>query len=107
LHHCTTVIGFYSTLLMPLIAFSHTTCFALEMHPDSGGYDNSAFFVATGAIKKITNWQELLEGIRDEKELHELQSQYKQSFTEQWLYKFDGRSSERLKEIFISPSISC
>jgi hypothetical protein len=107
LHHCTIVIGFYSTLLMPLIAFNHTTCFALEIHPDSGGFDNSAFFVATGAIKKITNWQQLLEGIRDEKELHELQSQYKQSFTEQWLYKFDGRSSERLKEIFISPSISC
>ncbi|RZK09609.1 MAG: hypothetical protein EOO46_13340, partial [Flavobacterium sp.] len=53
------VIGFYSTLLMPLMALPYTTCFSLEMHPKAPGIKLSSFLVNTGAIEEVVGWDEL------------------------------------------------
>jgi hypothetical protein len=95
------VIGFYSTLLMPLMALDHTVCFSLEMHPERLDYKLSSFLVNTGAIKGIDSWDELQLEFNDLQKNFAEQEKNKQSFVDQWMYKFDGRASERLKNILL------
>jgi hypothetical protein len=96
------VIGFYSTLLMPLMALEHTTCFSLEMHPADTGFKFSSFLVETGAIKEAGSWEELKQFVGQLSFHHAEQKKHKQKFIQDWLYKFDGRSGERLKNILLS-----
>lgn len=96
------VIGFYSTLLMPLMALPYTTCFSLEMHPMAPGIKLSSFLVNTGAIEEIISWEELETKIGNLPALHQQQVSKKREFIDNWLYKFDGRSGERLKHILLS-----
>ena len=96
------VVGFYSTLLMPLMALEHTTCFSLEMHPAKTGFKFSSFLVETGAIKEAGSWEELSQFVGQLSFHHAEQKKHKQKFIQDWLYKFDGRSGERLKNILLS-----
>jgi hypothetical protein len=99
---CKIIIGFYSTLLMPLMAMGHTVCFALEMHPAKLENEPSSFLTETGAIKKIDSWAQLSDAFENLDAIFQEQKSNKGKFTEDWLYKFDGKSTERLKNILLS-----
>jgi hypothetical protein len=96
------VIGFNSTLLLPLMAMDHTICFALEMHPAKLEKASSVFLTETGAIKKIDSWAQLSDAFKNLDAIFQDQKRNKGKFTEDWLYKFDGKSTERLKNILLS-----
>lgn len=91
----TIIIGFYSTLLMPLMAMKHTVCFSLEMHPASVAKPLSDFLTKTGASLQIKKWEELYMAYQDIDTLYQQQLMKKDEFIKNWLYKFDGNSSER------------
>ncbi len=95
------VIGFYSTLLMPLMALKNTVCFSLEMHPLKLKKEPSAFLVNTGATKRIATWEELKNAFDQLDQIHNDQKQVKNKFLKNWLYKFDGQSTERLKSVLL------
>lgn len=96
------IIGFYSTLLMPLMAMDHTVCFSLEMHPDKLDKKPSSFLVESGAINEVNSWDALDEAINNLDEIYKIQTEHKKSFIAKWMYKFDGHSSDRLKNILIN-----
>lgn len=96
------IIGFYSTLLMALMALDHTVCFSLEMHPEKSNYELSSFLVETGATMKINNWEELKKCMDNIESIYHYQTRFKKKFISEWLYKFDGMASERLKNILLS-----
>lgn len=96
------VLGFYSTLLMPLMAMKHTVCFSLEMHPSVLEKKPSMFLVETGAINIVNSWEELGRAFEQLDDIFRKQTDFKKSFIEEWMYKFDGKSSERLKSILLS-----
>ena len=96
------IIGFYSTLLMPMMAMEHTVCFSLEMHPSSPEKEPSMFLVETGATKKINNWEQLGNAFENLDEISDEQKRFKKKFIEDWLYKFDGKSTERLRNILLN-----
>lgn len=94
----TIVIGFYSTLMMPLMAMKHTVCFSLEMHPAPVTKPLSGFLTRTGASQQINTWGELHKACQDIDKLYQQQLLVKEKFIKDWLYKFDGKSSERFIE---------
>lgn len=96
------VIGFYSTLLMPLMALDHTICFSLDMYPAKPQNQLAGFLLKTGAIKGVDNWEELEKDFENLEAIFQEQRNCKQAFIDQWMYKFDGRCSERMKNILLS-----
>jgi hypothetical protein len=96
------IIGFYSTLMMPLMAMRHTVCFSLEMHPAPVAKPLSDFLTNTGASLQIKNWDELYQAYTNIDFLYQQQSIVKEAFIKDWLYKFDGKSSERFIEALYS-----
>jgi hypothetical protein len=96
-----TVLGFSSTLLLPFMAMDHTTCFTLEMHPDQE-VRSSAFLVESNACHPVSNFEDLSKKLIELKSWHEKQKQFKEEFIKNYMYKFDGRASARLKEILLS-----
>lgn len=99
---CRIIIGFYSTLLMPLMAMEHAVCFSLEMHPIKLEKEPSFFLTETGAISKIESWEQLANAFKNLDAIFQEQKRNKGKFIEDWLYRFDGRSTERLKNILLS-----
>lgn len=98
---CRIILGFYSTLLMPLMAFNDTICFSLEMHPNPAKEGLSTFLVESGAIRKIISWKELGDVFNCLDVEANKQKTKKQQFIDDWLYKFDGKSTERLRTILV------
>jgi hypothetical protein len=98
---CKIIIGFYSTLLMPLMAMEHTVCFALEMHPAKLEKEPSYFLTETGAIKRIDSWEQLFDAFKNLDEIFQEQKRNKGKFAEDWLFRFDGKSTERLKNVLL------
>ncbi|WP_196265979.1 glycosyltransferase family 52 [Pontibacter rufus] len=94
------VLGFYSTYLMPFASFKHTTLITYENHP-AGGFLVSRPFVEAGVAHPIYDLQELHAILPDIAQLHQQQLPNKIKFTEAWMYKFDGKSGERLREILL------
>ncbi|KAA3436584.1 polysialyltransferase family glycosyltransferase [Rufibacter hautae] len=95
------VMGFYSTLLMPLVAFPHTTIITLENHPVDEVFP-SKFLVDSGVghpVYQIENLSQVLSSID---ELHKSQLLNKKSFIENWMFKLDGKAGERLREVLLS-----
>lgn len=97
-----TILGFSSTLLLPLMAMEHTVCFSLEMHPIKLEKEPSFFLTETGAISKIESWEQLANAFKNLDAIFQEQKRNKGKFIEDWLYRFDGRSTERLKNILLS-----
>jgi len=95
------ILGFYSTLLMPLMALPHTTCYSFEMHPGPPGFALSAFLTETGAITEVRSWHALEQYIETNDVIHNSQATHKLGFINSWLYRFDGHSRERLKNILL------
>ncbi len=98
------VLGFYSTLLMPFASFEHTTLVTYENHP-AGKYLVSKPFVEAGVAHPIYNLEELHEVLQDVETLHQKQLPNKAKFTEEWMYKFDGKAGERLRNILLSDDL--
>ena len=97
------VVGFYSTYLLPFAALKHTTLITYENHP-SGKLMVSRAFTDAGVGHAIVDLNELYELLPNLETLHQKQISNKAKFTEDWLYKFDGKSGERLKEVLIKPN---
>jgi hypothetical protein len=98
------VLGFYSTLLMPLAAFIHTTVITYENHP-IGNYLVSKSYVEAGVAHPIYNLEELRTILPRIEELHQKQLPHKAKFIQEWMYKFDGKAGERLRDILLSKDL--
>ncbi|MFT2010070.1 polysialyltransferase family glycosyltransferase [Pontibacter sp. 13R65] len=94
------IVGFFSTYLLPLIAMEHTTVLTLENHP-VGNLNVSKSFIEAGVAQPVYNLQELEWALEHINMLHQQQMFNKAKFTREWLYKFDGKSGERLREILL------
>jgi hypothetical protein len=96
-----TVLGFSSTLLMPFMAMDHTACFTLEMHPQKGGSYYSGFLLESKACDQVTSFEDLKDKLINRDAWHRKQKAYKNAFIDKWMYKFDGKCSERLRKVLI------
>ncbi len=94
------IFGFYSTYLMPFAAMKHTTLITYENHP-AGKLDVSKSFIDAGVAHPIYDLNELYEILPNIEQLHARQLPNKAKFTEEWMYKFDGKSGERLRDILL------
>lgn len=94
------VLGFHSTLMMPFVAMKGVCCFSLNVHPE---IDEAVLpsMLESKAIKTVRRLDELKECFENISSEYEEQLQYKEEFTLQWLYKFDGKSSQRLRNILL------
>lgn len=102
IHQLDTVLGFSSTLLMPFMAMEQICCFAMEMHPIKGAKAYSYFFLDSGACNAVHSFEELEGNLSDSKCWHEKQKLMKKNFIDKYMFRFDGKSSERLKDILLS-----
>jgi hypothetical protein len=98
------VIGFYSTYLMPFAAMPHTTLITLENHP-AGNLNVSKSFVNAGVAHPVYSLAELPEALHNIAHLHQQQLPDKKKFEQDWLYKFDGKAGERLRDILLSDEL--
>ena len=95
------VLGFSSTLLMPFMAMDHITCFTLEMHPEKADINYSDFLLQSKACEPVYNFEELKTKLIDLESCHLQQKKHKAHFIENWMYKFDGNSSQRLRKVLL------
>ncbi|WP_161890252.1 polysialyltransferase family glycosyltransferase [Pontibacter russatus] len=98
------VLGFYSTLLMPFAAFPHTAVVTYENHP-IGRIDVSKSFIEAGVAHPVYSMQDLEWALQHIEQLHQKQLPNKAKFTEEWMYKFDGKAGERLRDILLSDKL--
>jgi hypothetical protein len=98
------VIGFFSTYLLPLISMQHVTLLTLENHP-VGKLDVSKSFTDAGVAYPIYDLEELPWALDHIEKLHQMQLPNKEKFKKDWLYKFDGKSGERLLDILLSDDL--
>jgi len=100
LHDISIVLGFHSTLMMPFVAMKHICCISLNVHPD---IDEGILpsMLESKAIRTIKSLAELHNCFDDIFSVYKEQVQYKEEFTLQWMYKFDGKSSQRLRNILL------
>jgi hypothetical protein len=98
------VIGFYSTYLMPLATLEHTTLITLENHP-AGKLDVSKPFIDAGVAHPIYNLKELSGALENVDQLHRQQLPHKNKFEKEWLFKFDGKAGERLRDILLDEGL--
>lgn len=94
------VIGFYSTLLLGLAALPHTLLITFEGHP-VGNLSLSSFITDQKVGTAIYDLTELQDLLHNTELLHQQQVVQKERFIEKWLYKFDGRASERLRNLLL------
>lgn len=100
-----TVIGFSSTLLMPFMAMDNICCFSLEVHPAPPNNLYSQFYIEAGVCKPVYSFKELAEELENKELCLGEQRGNKQSFIDNWMYAFDGKSSERLKQILTEDEV--
>lgn len=97
-----TVVNFSSTLLIPFMAMQQICCFTMEMHPDNRTKPYSYFFLDSGACHAVYSFQELKGNLTDRKVWHEKQKLAKENFIDKYMFRFDGKSSERFINIIRS-----
>jgi hypothetical protein len=97
-----TVIGFSSTLLMPFMAMQQVCCFTMEMHPQKGTKPYSYFFLDSGACHAVHSFEESKMKLEERITWHEKQKLMKENFIDKYMFRFDGKSSERLMNILLS-----
>jgi hypothetical protein len=96
-------LGIMSTLQMPVAAQSNTATITLEIHPTAGP-PLSQRWVEAGVCEPVDSFEELAGALERAGELRARQGPNKQSFTEQFLHRLDGRAAERLGEALVSPA---
>ncbi|WP_299819408.1 polysialyltransferase family glycosyltransferase [uncultured Pontibacter sp.] len=95
------VFGFYSTYLLPFAALKHITLLTYEKHP-VGKLMVSKPFTDAGVAYPIFNLEDLYNVLSGSCKIHRDQLSFKAKFTEDWLYRFDGNSGARLRDILLS-----
>ncbi|MBC5993612.1 polysialyltransferase family glycosyltransferase [Pontibacter cellulosilyticus] len=101
LPECRLVFGFNSTYLLPMMALQHITVVVFENHP-AGKVDAFKSFIDAGVAYPVYNIEEFQKILSNITEIHKQQLPNKASFTAEWMYKFDGKSGERLRDILLS-----
>lgn len=96
-----TVLGFTSTLLLPFIAMKNKNCFLLEMHPEPGNEPYSQFLLNSKACHAVLDFNDLSGRLNNWQYWNEEQGKHKNRFIHNYMYKFDGKASERLKQILL------
>jgi len=96
-----TVLGFSSTLLMPFMAMDHVACFTLEMHPQKDKHFYSDFLLQSEACHMVSSFEDLTGKLINRNVWHQKQKVHKNNFIDKWMYKFDGKSAERLRQVLI------
>ncbi len=91
------LLGYYSTLLIPLISLKNSICVTLDIHPD-GEEKLSSFFTELGVAKSITDLTQLESILIQKEAILSAQNENRAHFIENVFYKFDGKSSLRLKK---------
>lgn len=98
------IVGYYSTYLLPLMALPFTTVVTLENHP-MGRIDVSKSFIDAGVAEPIYDLEELHSILQNIEALHQKQLPHKEKFIQEWMYKFDGKAGERLRDILLSDDL--
>lgn len=97
------VIGFYSTLLLPLAAMNNKVMFTFENHPIKQTENLFSDFLTKNEVAEqcltVNDFFDCLENIV---KLQRKQNSKKLNFINNYLYKFDGKSKERLFNLIIS-----
>ncbi|MCB9626409.1 MAG: hypothetical protein H6725_03455 [Sandaracinaceae bacterium] len=96
------VLGFNSTLLLPLAASEDVAVFCLHMHPDPR-FAPSPMFVDAGVAHWVHTDDDLVEALAPGN-LHltrEEQNRHKATFIREWMYAFDGRCGERFEGLVL------
>jgi len=103
LSETTIILGFYSTLLIPLAALPNKVMFTFENHPIKKSSKEFSFFLTQSQVaKKISSIQELKEHFNNLERIQNEQNAHKIEFAIKWLCKFDGKSKERLTKFILS-----
>ncbi|HEX2536403.1 MAG TPA: polysialyltransferase family glycosyltransferase, partial [Chitinophagaceae bacterium] len=97
----TTVVGFASTLLLPFMAMNHMACLTLELHPRPGAQPYSGFLLESGACRAVRSFEELSERLSVREDWFPAQREAKEHFIRHWMYRFDGRSFQRLRSVLL------
>ena len=92
------VIGFGSTMLLPLVAQDETVCFSLEIHPKID-FEYSKFLTSSEAIEQVNSIEDLKKCISDLEEYRSKQNNEKSHFVSEWLYEYDGNSYYKLLNV--------
>lgn len=92
------VLGFASTMLLPLVAQEDTVCFSLEYHP-SINFNYSDTLTSSPAIFQIRSIAEFKSCFLKLKKIRQEQKKAKESFVKEWMHIFDGNSYKRLLDV--------
>lgn len=95
------VMGAFSTMLLPLLAMPHTVGIVLDIHPRRDARPGRDFAEA-GVAASATTFEDLEAFLDDGPGLLAQQQPRKPAFEERSLFRFDGRSGERLAEILVN-----
>lgn len=96
------ILGFCSTLHLPLVSLPHTVLLCLEIHPIDVIVQPSSILTEAGVATSITSFNEIEKFLVLAEEEHKKQKAFKAEFTKKYLYKADGHSSERFVEAILS-----
>ena len=97
-----TVLGFTSTLLLPFVAMQQICCFTMDMHAEQGVEPHPEFLEGSNAVHTVFSFEELRKRLENRKVWHARQKCEKERFVRQWMYRFDGKSSDRLREVVVA-----
>jgi hypothetical protein len=89
------VLGFYSTLLLPLAALPHTVVFCIEDHPQPEEHSPSAFLLEAGVAEGIGSLGEMGEKLTRAATWQLQQVPHKAAFAKEWLGQTDGNAQKR------------
>ncbi|MCB9610251.1 MAG: hypothetical protein H6716_26925 [Polyangiaceae bacterium] len=96
------VLGFNSTLLLPLAASEGVAVFCLHMHPDPR-FAPSPMFVDAGVARWVHSAEELVGALAAEslRRTRVEQDRHKGAFVREWMHAFDGRCGERFEALVL------
>ena len=92
------VVGFYSTLLLPIAAIPSTLLICLNNHPEPFQSIEDNVFVKG----KVAIGLNQLSDLSKESLKMKVLAEDRKAFVKKYLYKFDGRSKSRLTKIILS-----
>lgn len=98
------ILGFSSTLLMPFIAMNEKAVFIINLGLGTGDMVISPFtkyLEESWPVEVIHTFEEFKPKIKNRELYLQKQKWAKSDFVSNWLYKFDGKSTERLKALLL------
>lgn len=96
------VLGYWSTLLMPLAAQPATVTYCLEQHPKPPGFSPGGFLIQEGVAEALETDADLAHRLTSPSALaaaNTRQNTHKEEFLRQWLFALDGNATQRLCQV--------